>query len=40
MKLLSVDYEKIILLKKKIHKMIKLIVGKDDDPFGNSCLIL
>lgn len=32
-------YEKIILFKKKIHKIIKLIMGKDDDSFGNSCLI-
>ena len=33
-------YEKAILFKKKIQKIIKLIVGKDDDPFGNYCLIL
>ena len=32
--------EEIIPLKKKIDKIIKIIMGKDDDPFGNSCLIL
>jgi hypothetical protein len=32
--------EEIIPLKKKINKVIKIILGKDDDPFGNSCLIL
>jgi len=32
-------YEEIILFKKKIYKIIKLIMGKDDDPFNNSCLI-
>ena len=36
----NLGYEKIILLKKKIHKVIKLIMGKDDDPFDNFCLIL
>jgi hypothetical protein len=36
----NLHYEEIILFKKKIHKIIKLIMGKDDDPFGNSCLIL
>ena len=42
MKLLFIntDDEKINLFKKKIQKIIKLIVGRDDDPFGNSCLIL
>lgn len=42
MKLLfkNLRYEEVILLKKKINKIIKLILGKDDDPFGNSCLIL
>jgi hypothetical protein len=33
-------YEKIILLKKTVHKIIKLIAGRDDDQLGNSCLIL
>ena len=32
--------KKIIPLKKKIDKIIKVMLGKDDDPFGNSCLIL
>ena len=33
-------HEEIIPFKKKIDKIIKLILGKDDDPFDNSCLIL
>jgi len=42
MKLLfkNLYYEEITVLKKKIRKIIKLIMGKDDDPFGNSCLVL
>ena len=33
-------YEKAILLKQKMQKILKHIVGNDDDPFGNSCVIL
>ena len=42
MKLLfrKVYYQEIIPFKNKIRKIMKLIMGKDDDPFGNSCLIL
>jgi len=36
----NVDYKKVILFKKKIQQIIKLIRGKDNDPIGNSCLIL
>jgi len=42
MKLLfrKVYYQEIIPFKNKIRKIMNLIMGKDDDPFGNSCLIL
>jgi hypothetical protein len=42
MKLLwrNLYYQQIIPFKKKIDKIIKAILGKDDDPFGNSCVIL
>ena len=33
-------YLKAVLFKQMLQKIVKSVVGKDDDPFGNSCVIL
>jgi len=42
MKLLfrNLYHEEIVPLKKKIDKILKALLGNDDDPFSNSFLIL
>ncbi len=32
--------KRIIRFKQKLHKILKRIMGNDNDPFNNSCVIL